>query len=439
MPKVALVKYEEPKESLKEAIDLIGGLDDLAPASKVVIKPNIVIWHEGIDFPKYGVLTTSRMIEDMIDLLKERGVNDITIAEGGLTRERKPKTSMLLQAAEGLGLTILKDRYGIKIVDINRSSFSKVTKDNVTLSISNEILSADFLINIPVLKTHSQAVVSLGIKNLKGILNVNSRKLCHNIKLHHGLDYHLEKLVDMTSPDLTIIDGIYSNERGPLETGRAHRMDRIVASKDPLSADIVGSTLLGIDPASVPHIAATANSKKCLPNLEGIDIKGNLDIKTASRPHKWAWEQSESGNIPLFFEKAGVKGLTYRTVDTTLCTYCALLVGDINLGIVMSKNKDTLDDIEILYGKIQKPTGNHEHTLLVGQCQVNLNDGNPLINHCVKLPGCPAKRKDLLKAFEDLKIELPDNFLETLEKCPETIHMKKYINKPAFDPDFFRI
>ena len=106
----------------------------------------------------------------------------------------------------------------------------------------------------------------------------------------------------------------------------------------------------------------------------------------------------------------------------------------------MAKNKDKAsDDIEILHGKVQKPTSSHNHTLLVGQCQVHLNSESPLINHCVKIPGCPPKTKDFLEAFKELRIELPDNFMEWIEKSPELLHMMKYENRPEFDPSFYVI
>lgn len=44
-------------------------------------------------FPKWGVITTSCVLEDMVIILKERGINDITIGEGTVTG--KPKTGKL--------------------------------------------------------------------------------------------------------------------------------------------------------------------------------------------------------------------------------------------------------------------------------------------------------------------------------------------------------
>ena len=61
---VAVVKYERTYDSLRNAITLCNGFENLKKDSKVFIKPNLVVWHKNIDFPKYGVLTTARLIED---------------------------------------------------------------------------------------------------------------------------------------------------------------------------------------------------------------------------------------------------------------------------------------------------------------------------------------------------------------------------------------
>ena len=79
---VSVVRYEKPLESVREAVSLCRGLDHLPHKARVFIKPNIVFWTRETNFPKYGVITTSRVVEDMVILLKERGVDDILIGDG---------------------------------------------------------------------------------------------------------------------------------------------------------------------------------------------------------------------------------------------------------------------------------------------------------------------------------------------------------------------
>lgn len=439
MFEVAVVKYEKPYDSLHKAIDLCNGFEKLTKYSRVFIKPNLVVWHKGVNFPKYGVLTTARLIEDCVVLLKEHGVKDIAIGEGSVELE-KTSESIVDLAAKGMGLEMLAKRYGVKIIDVLKSVFVKVAVDDVKISINKEAMESDFLIDMPVLKTHSQAKVSLGIKNLKGLININSRKIFHNADPNTNLDFYLSKLPDIISPSLIITDGIYTLERGPLYNGRAHRSNMIIATKDLISADLVGSTILGIDPADIPYIKQAAARKRRKYDLSDIKILGGLDIKKILMPHRWEFLQGESGDLPVSFERAGIKGIRFPEQDKTICTYCSVFINYVVLGIFMSKNKDRpFNDIEILDGKIQEPTGKHKHTILVGQCQVNKNGKNPLINNCVKIKGCPPKKEDFLKAYKEVGIELPDNFIEWMDKSPELLHMKKYTNSPDFEPSFYKI
>src|SRR4030043_1907177 len=80
--RVALVKYERPVDSVHHASRLSDGLLPLTPDARVFIKPNIVFWTQHAPFPKWGVITTSRVLEDIIILLKEKGIRDIRIGEG---------------------------------------------------------------------------------------------------------------------------------------------------------------------------------------------------------------------------------------------------------------------------------------------------------------------------------------------------------------------
>jgi uncharacterized protein (DUF362 family) len=438
MHDVAVVKYERPFESLTKAVTLVGGLDAISPDSKVFLKPNFCVWHQGVNFPKYGVLTTARLIEDTVSLLKEHGAKDITILEGIVEIEKKPE-STLERLAKDMGLDILAKRYGVKMIDALRGAFTKVTVDGVTLSVNSDILEADLVINMPVLKTHAQAMVSLGIKNLKGILSIPSRKKCHTPERNIDLDYYLSRLPDILAPSLTIVDGIYTLERGPLYTGKAHRSNIIVASKDVVSADIVGATLLGIAPQTIPYIALAAKNRGRPGDLSDVNVIGEIDINTALQPHEWEFKQNESGDLPQFFERAGIKGMTYPQADKTMCTYCTDFIYYVIWGILLAKNKDRpFDDIEVLHGRILDPSGEHKHTLLVGQCQVKRNADNPLIKHCVSIKGCPPSKKDLVEAYKQLGIELPDNFIGLMERMAESFN-KRYVGKPEFDEAFYRI
>ena len=148
---VSIVKYEKPYESVKKAVELAKGLDNLPSKAKVFIKPNIVYWNRHCTYPKWGVITTSRVIEDVIVLLKEKGIEDITIGEGIASQDPNDKETAL-DAWERLGYNKLNEKYGVKAVNLFERPYERIDLGTgFTTKFSSDVLNADYLVNIPVL------------------------------------------------------------------------------------------------------------------------------------------------------------------------------------------------------------------------------------------------------------------------------------------------
>jgi uncharacterized protein (DUF362 family) len=156
----------------------------------------------------------------MVAVLKERGVDDIAIGEGPVISDPKDRAKAA-RAFEGLSYGTLKKRYGVKCLNIFERPFERVDLgEGVVLNANIDILDSDFVINIPVLKTHAQTVVSLGVKNLKGLIDIESRKKCHSTDTERDLHYMIARLANKLPSSFTILDGIYTNECGPFLVGR---------------------------------------------------------------------------------------------------------------------------------------------------------------------------------------------------------------------------
>jgi len=127
-------------------------------------------------------------------------------------------------AFETLGYNTMKRKYGIKVINLFERPYDKVTfRDGTTLNFSTDFLKSDFVVNIPVLKTHAQTIVTLGIKNLKGTLDIDSRKKCHSADTKKDLHYMIARLQEILPAGFTLIDGIFTNERGPGIDGKIRR------------------------------------------------------------------------------------------------------------------------------------------------------------------------------------------------------------------------
>ncbi|MCP4693571.1 MAG: DUF362 domain-containing protein [Desulfobacterales bacterium] len=436
-PTVAVVRYEKPMESVRKAVDLSGGLDHLPAGARVFIKPNIVFWTRTTNFPKWGVITTSRVVEDMVRLLKERGVDDITIGEGSVTLDPKDRETQA-HAYTSLGYDLLKKRYGVKCVNIYDRPFTKLDLgDDVILNFNTDAVESDFVVDLPVMKTHAQTVVSLGVKNLKGLIDVPSRKKCHNADPEKDLHFHVSRLADKMPPMFTLIDGIYTNERGPMVDGRIRRGDLLVGSADVLAADFVGATMLGYKPSEVPHLAHAARNHGRPADLTDVDVVGD-SIEKATTPLEYTFPYNEEGTLPIPLARKGVKGVSYRKYDLTMCTYCSGITGPILTAIAMAWKGKPFDDVEVLTGKVMKPTPGKKKTILLGKCMYKLNKENPDIREMIAVKGCPPKPSRIIEAFHQAGIDIDPGMIEHMDALPGFL-MPRYEGKPEFDESFFRV
>jgi uncharacterized protein (DUF362 family) len=435
---VSIVKYEKPLDSVRKAVELSQGLNHLPSKATVFIKPNIVFWTRAVTFPKWGFITTSRVVEDMIILLKERGIDDITVGEGMVIEPKDTETPA--HAFETLGYGILKQRYGIKYLNIYERPFEKIDLgDGVKLNFNSDILNSDFVVDVPVMKCHTQTIVSLGIKNLKGMIDIPSRKKCHNMNPGKDLHFWVSKLADKMPPMFTLLDGIYTNERGPGFDGRMHRSNLLVASADLLSADMVGAKVLGYNPAQVPHLVHAAKHRNRSLDFSDIEVVGE-NIEDVAKFHEYDYQYSETdkGIMPVPLAKQGIEGVYYRKYDLSLCTYCAGIYGLMLAAIRYAWKGDPWDKVEILTGKAMQPTPGMEKTILVGKCIYQAHKDNPVIKEMIAVKGCPPKPKSLLKAFHQSGIEADPSLFENVDKLPG-FFMSRYEGKPEFEETFFQV
>jgi len=438
--RVSIVRYQAPGESVRQAVELAGGLPSLKPGARVFIKPNIVFWTRAVPFPKWGVITTSRVVEDMVVLLKDNGVGDITIGEGVITADPKD-TQTPAHAFATLGYATLAKRYGVKTLNVMEGRFAPVDiGGGVTLKYCADALESDLIVDLPVLKTHNQTVVSLGTKNLKGLIDIPSRKKCHRMDAEADLHAMVARLADHLPPVFTVIDGIYTAERGPAFDGKMHRSDLLIASADLLSADLVGARTLGHDPAAVPHLAHAARNHGRPTDLSDIEVVGE-PIASVARFHAYDFDyaQDPDGNwLPVPLIKQGIRGLSYPKYDLTMCTYCSGINGVVLSAIRYAWKGEPFDDVEVLTGKVMKPTPGKKKTILLGKCMYQAHKDNPDINEMIPVKGCPPKPEQIVKALHQAGIAVDPAIFANRDQLPG-LFMARYRDRPEFDERFFRI
>lgn len=206
----------------------------------VVIKPNLVYpigWRS-------GVVSDTRLVRQLIEWLKSKGAGTIVMAEGpGLGVDAG-------LAFEKSGFTALSRETGVPLIDLNRAERRPVDWPGGKIMLP-AVLRDAYYVNLPKVKTHLNTLVTLGLKNQKGLLSPGDKKRFHKSGLHRPV----AELLKASRPDLTILDGFVALEGdGPLAGGRPVRLGAVLAGTDPLAVDAVGCRLMGIDPLEVEHL-----------------------------------------------------------------------------------------------------------------------------------------------------------------------------------------
>jgi len=399
-PVVSLVKVEDVYQSLRRCLTWCDGLGGLKPGDRVLIKPNIVSWDFNLPFPPFGVVTTSAVMAALVQILAEEGLRDLTIGEGALPGHAPPGRDIY----RALGYERLVERYGVKLVDFNEEEFVPVEAgDGFPFRIAKAALEADRIINVPVLKTHNQTKVSLGIKNLKGCLDQKSKQFCHGegpADLHRTFPLLMEKL----PVALTVIDGLFALEKGPAPTGKAYRKDLLIASRDPFACDLVGALVLGYDPKEIDHLVyyAQRHGYSLDPGdyeIAGEELEGHREFIN----YDWEWTEENTG--PKGFARQGITGLAVRKYDDTLCTGCSVQYNPMLILLASAYKGKPFPNVEVVTGKKQLASPGFAYSVLFGKCAVHLNRDNPHIKNAVKIPGCPPKLEKFIEKMAEIGID----------------------------------
>lgn len=431
--KVGIVKFEDKRESIKKVLEISGCLEKingLAPSDKVIVKPNLVMWDTVYPFPKYGVITTSVVVEETVRLLAEAGCRDITIAEGPV--ENEGIGSSLAAAFEGLGYKRLKEKYGVKLANFNDGQFEKVDFGPYSLRIANPVLEADFIVNLPVLKTHNSTKVSLGFKNLKGALSKSSKSFCHHTEL--DLDLFISRFAEKMYPGVTLIDGIYALERGPVFNGKAYRADVLVASTDMFAADAVGSKILGYPVEEIEHLKDFAVRKGRPLDLSDIEIVGER-LEDVQMPLEWDWPWQEDDSGPPAMARMGIKGVFFPKYDVTICSGCSFLNNMLLILLMGAYEGKPFGNIEFLSGKKRLSAGGYDKTFLFGNCIERANRNNPHIREAVHIKGCPPSPETIVNTLRAHGIKAD---LESYRRYRQSIY-ERYMGKPEFEESHYTV
>jgi uncharacterized protein (DUF362 family) len=240
VPDLAVARGDDPSLNTMEAIKVLGGIERFVKkGDKVVVKPN-PITPSG---PEVAANTNPFVVETVVRLCMEAGASEVVVVSHDAQRN-----------FEGNGIMEAATRAGARVVAaMNRDLYrslpvlrGKILHD---VEIIEEILDANVFINIPIVKHHAGAIVTLSMKNLMGI-NWDRRFFHQN-----GLQQCIADMNTVVKTDLIVMDAnriLLTN--GPSGPGQTRDEKAVIAGTDPVAIDAYGTTLLGRDPNDIGHI-----------------------------------------------------------------------------------------------------------------------------------------------------------------------------------------
>lgn len=239
------VRGGEAEDMFDLAMKSLGGIATYVKRGQtVVVKPNI-----GWDAtPERAANTNPKLVARIVQRCLEAGAKDVYVFDHTCDTWTKCYSNSMIEK-------YAKDA-GAKVVAGNSESYyQQVSIPGATrlksAKVHELVLQSDVFINVPVLKHHSSAKVTIALKNLMGV--VYDRRFWHSNDLHRCIaEFPLYK-----KPTLNIVDAYNVLKRnGPRGVSNADVVltKSLLVSGDIVAADAAAAKIFGVEPETIPHI-----------------------------------------------------------------------------------------------------------------------------------------------------------------------------------------
>ncbi len=154
----------EPEEMFRRAIEEMGGMKNfISPGDKVCVKPNIG-WDKT---PEMAATTNPELVVEIIRQCFDAGAKEVTVFDHTCDDWIKCYASSGIEEAAKAA--------GAKVVPAHQESYYKAVSLPKAKSLKNAkihqaIVDSDKWINVPVLKNHGGAQLTISMKNYMGIV-----------------------------------------------------------------------------------------------------------------------------------------------------------------------------------------------------------------------------------------------------------------------------
>lgn len=264
---LAVVRGKDPgaAELTRRAIAALGGIERFVKnGADVIVKPNICNAYHG---PEFASTTNPEVVAAIVALCLGAGAKRVRVMDfpfGG--------TAQNAYVRSGIGPAV--EATGGQMEVMNSLKYKSVAIPNgqrlKKTEIYSDILAADVVINVPIAKHHSMATLTLGLKNMMGV--VSNRGAVHAAGLPEGI----VDLAGLVKPALTVVDAtriLMANGPTGGNLNDVKQMDTIIASADMVATDAYGATLFGKTAVDLAYVPLAAKAGLGTMDLKAIKIE----------------------------------------------------------------------------------------------------------------------------------------------------------------------
>ncbi len=259
---VAVAEGADYAAITRRAINAVGGMKKFVkPGDVVVVKPNIG-WDRSSEL---AANTHPLVVKTVVEECLAAGAKKVKVFDNTCNDSRRCYVNSGIEGA-------LKGMKGVECKQIETERFKKVTLNGQFLKeweLYDEALSANVYINVPVAKHHGLSKLTLGLKNVMGIMG-GSRGF-----IHRNLDVALADVNAHVKSHLTIIDATrILTAHGPQGGNIADVkvLNKVIASTDTVAADAFATTLFGLKPSDIAVTVAAYKRGLGEMNLSKIKV-----------------------------------------------------------------------------------------------------------------------------------------------------------------------
>jgi uncharacterized protein (DUF362 family) len=243
-PDLAVVTNGTPALMTRKAMELLGGMKKfVSKGDIVVVKPNIG-WDRN---PEQAADTNPEVVAEVVKMCLECGAKKVKVFDRTCNNPSR--------CYENSGIKKSASEAGAEVSYVVDTGFSmmKFPQGEVLKKwyMYKPAIEADVLINVPIAKHHGLPKLTLGMKNLMGIMGGDRGEI------HWNIDDNLADLANFVRPELTILDAYRILVRNGPQGGSLKDViekKTIIAGKNIATVDAYGATLFNMKPTDLGYV-----------------------------------------------------------------------------------------------------------------------------------------------------------------------------------------